>query len=423
MQKVLFIPRSSAFGKSPALRCAFLAKKEGSHAAIVLENKQKQFDFGPALKVYQLNTAKDLFRSVQLKKPFHQKYESVYKTERPPLFAFNENAAQQIAEDGLLNAKIIIHRMEQIGAIIKDFKPDMLVGDQHALTRLCGMVFNVPVVQVKMGRVKKEVFANWLEEPYSAVEPNGLEPFNAVFEHYNLEALQTVEQLYEGDKYITADKFEDEGVTQSSSVPLVDLQARALNNRFFTDLSDAPLIFISLDEELDGYYHHIFYESLIEIFNLKEFKVLVNTNNKVQAVKYSKSSVNMHFEDWIHPLSAMEKSDLVIHNGQYTTTMEAVAAGKPSIVMPLNAIQLKQAHILEDMQLAQTINVVYDMQLVDYKWPYENFNRYESRRVKINSKEMLDLATRLIYNSDLNRNKVAAEKVRQLQADFNLTTL
>ncbi|MGD9900573.1 MAG: glycosyltransferase, partial [Calditrichaceae bacterium] len=167
-----------------------------------------------------------------------------------------------------------------------------------------------------------------------------------------------------------------------------------------------------------------FFESIISAFNKTEFDVLVSTGKRVKAAKYNRRSANIQFVDWAPGTSAIRQSDLVIFHGGYGTAMEVVTAGKPSVVIPSHSEQEGNGRRLEKLGVSKTIIPIEtesQMDVLEYSWPYGNYQMLAGFNFKLNEQEILSSVRELLGEEIYSKaGKLSADlKKYQVDADYD----
>ncbi len=433
MKRVLLVPSDHGGGKGHVSRCLYLAgllRQHGKEAGLVLEPKHYGNGTGSDYKTFLLDTRKDRFVKYQLKKPIKPGIKLKSKVYKRPAFVEFNSLAYQVPRDGYWTEKLTRYRFTQLSKIIDAFKPDVLVGDTHFLTFLCGKKFNLPVVQVTRlaGYPPQPDFFWWQEDQGEFKQPNALAPFIPLLDELNISNVLKTEDLLKGDTYLLPAIPEVEPIGQSDKKaiycgPLAQVETHNQKTPFFSDESEVPKIYVSIGGGAGRSHEKKFFESIRSIFDKRDFKVLVSTGNRVKAEKLNGKSLNVHFEDWVHGASAIAQSDLVIYHGGYGTTMEVLANKKPSIVLPSHSEQEGNGRRLEKLAVGKTIHFCKDRQDLVFEWPFGGYVMRAGFDFDLDGDQLLGAVKDLIYGGSVKRLNSLSDKLYAAKQNFDIGKL
>ena len=426
MAKVLFIPSDHGGGYGHVSRCIFLAKKMKAHGhqtAVVLEPKHYVNGLNAGLETFVFKTKIEKFIKYQFKRPHRPFVNLKSKILKPPVFVEFSSLAYQIPRDGYLSEKIVNSRIKRFQRIINKFKPDALVGDTHFLTYILGRKNSIPVIQITRlaGFPPHPDFFWWEETNRHLIEPDALAPFNKIISKLNLTDIQKTEDLLRGDRYIIPSNKKMEPVKINGNNVIyggafTEDYHQHQRIPFFAEKNEYPRIFVTIGGGAERGQEKQFFDAILEFFNKTEFKVLVSTGRKIAAKKYKEFSRNVFIVDWINGMSAIKQSDLVIYHGGYSTTMEVLLAGKPSIVIPSHSEQEGNGRRLESLGVGKTV-LPYksDLQPLEYKWTYGNFNMMAGFDFSLDSNELHEKMKEVLYSDAYNRLSEMSNSLLKLQ--------
>ncbi len=427
MKRILLLPSDHGGGRGHVSRTLYLAeilRRQGYPAAIVLEKKHYYSGEGDMYNRYLLDTRWERVVKYQLHKPFKPGVRlRTNLRERPVYTAFN-SLAYQVPRDGYWSERLVRYRLKKLSAIVKDFKPDILVGDTHLLTRLLGRLHNVPVVQITraQGFPPAPDFCWWGDEESGFQKPDGLAPFREVLNELKMDARCT-EDLLRGDRYL---------IPASPTVEPVDhnhedvFYCGPLNKRehgdrpipFFDEPTDSPKIYISIGGGAGRGGERRFFEALIDIFDKSDYRVLVSTGNRVNAKNFHRRSANMQFVNWIHGASAISKSDTIVFHGGYGTMMETLTLGKPALVLPSHSEQRANGYRLKQLGAGDVLPVWERMTTLTFDWPYGAFTQGAGLGLRIDKKAVYAVLQTLLFGDSYGKIRSISEKLIELQDRF-----
>ncbi|RMH64313.1 MAG: hypothetical protein D6677_05155 [Calditrichaeota bacterium] len=425
MTRILLLPSDHGGGRGHVSRVVYLAerfRRQGFQPAIILEKKHYDSGVAEMYERFLLDTRPERLVKYQLRKPFKPGVHLKSRLrERPVYNAFN-SLAYQVPRDGYWSERLVRYRLKKLGRIIRRFKPDVLVGDTHLLTRLLGAIHHLPVVQITrtQGFPPAPDFAWWGDDESAFIAPDGLGPFRKILDELQLEAGR-VEDLLRGDRYLipAAPRVEPVHKTENDVIytgPFAHYDRGNQAIPFFDIPSDSPRIYVSIGGGAGRSGEKKFFEQLIDVFDKSDYRVLVSTGNRVKAKNYHKRSANMQFVNWIHGPSAIARSDALIFHGGYGTMMEALMLGKPALVLPSHSEQRANGERLNRLGVGQVLPIWQRMETLTLEWPYGTFTQGAGLGLHLDKKQIHDTLHDLIFGDRYTRLKeLSADLLRRME--------
>ena len=409
MKRILFLPGDHGGGRGHVTRSFYLAQQldqMGHRCAIVLEAKHYAKYQQSFIPTFLHKTSRERLVKYQLKKPFKPQVRLETPVKKHPAFVEFSSLSFQVPRDGYLTPRLVRYRMKQLGKIIDGFKPDYLVGDGHFLTYLLGRKFDIPVVQItrKIGYAPGAKFVWWKKPDARIIEPNALEPFEEVLADLGITDVAKAEDLFRGERYLIPAIREIEPVAPGRDDtfycgPFADPAPPLRAIPFFNVETPDPKIYISVGGGARRGQEEEFFERLVRMFDRSEFRVLISTGHTVAAKKYARRFVNIEVVDWIDGASAIRQSDLIIHHGGYSTTLEAVLFAKPSIVIPSHSEQEGNGRRLERLDIGRVILPVKPpLEPLEFSWPYGRYAMLAGYEIELNQQTIFDAINDLLYD-------------------------
>ncbi len=428
MKKVLLLPSDHGGGRGHVNRSLYLAEKLRRHGfmpAVVLEKKHFNSGAGDMYERYLLDTRWERVVKYQWHRPFKPGLHLKTRLrERPVYTAFN-SLAYQIPRDGYWTTRLVRYRLKQLGKIVEKFKPDILIGDTHMLSRLLGKMYDLPVVQVTrlQGYAPAPDFCWWGDEDAAYVAPQGLRPFEPLLEELGISA-ERVEDLLRGDRYLIPATAAVEPLAGDLAdtfycgpFNVIDRPDRPIP--FFDTPSDSPKIYVSIGGGAGRSREKQFFDRLIGLFDKSEYRVLVSTGRRVKAQSLNGRSANILFTDWIHGPSAIAKSDAVIFHGGYGTLMEALILQRPALVLPSHSEQRANGMRLEQLGVGRVLPIWQRMETLELEWPYGRFTQGAGMGIHLSSEAVLTALHDLIFSDTYDRLTRIAGPLRTAQENFD----
>jgi UDP:flavonoid glycosyltransferase YjiC (YdhE family) len=280
-----------------------------------------------------------------------------------PAYMFVSDMSYQVVRDGFSDRNIVDKSITACLNIVKEIKPDLLVGDGHCLTGILGKISGTPVVQFIKSVVNPfpEKMVWWEAVPDLFIPPDPLPVFNPVLKKYGLKEISRAEELLFGDLYILP------------SIPLLDPMKKIPENYHYVgpiirktgeNEVEMPKWFEELDREKSVVYITVggaaghggnreFFKIVSEGFEKSDLQVVVSTGKKVEYLKeYSNNRVK--FVSWVPGVQMIAASNVVVFHGGYTR-MEILKQGIPSVVIPFHSEQEFYGRLLEDAGVSKMI--------------------------------------------------------------------
>ncbi len=409
MDRVLFIPSDHGGGMGHVARCLFFARRLSEHqipTAIVLEQHYQQLQTGPIQKFF-LNTQRERWLTYHITPPFRDGLRLARLMTRRPVFVEFSSLAFQVPRDGYLNTTITEHRFWQLVAIAESFKPTVLVGDTHFLTRLLGKHLDIPVIQItrQAGFPPRPQFVWWKDVPSGIQPPDALAPFQSLLERVGLDNVQRAEDLLRGDRYIVPAIPEIEPVPAEENVVYAGPFTEIFSGVNITSKKTLPLVYVTIGKGAGREVLKPFFKKIIRLFEQKPIRVLISTGGKVSANSLRKSSPNIEIRDWVNGRKAIAESAVVIFHGGYGTLMEVLSMGKASLVIPTHTEQEGNGRRLETLQVGQVslLHNPEELEPLPFRWRYGPFQMLAAFSLRLHEEEILHHTISLLENPPMDR--------------------
>ncbi len=433
MKKVLLLPSDHGGGRGHVARSLYLAQKlnqSGCQTAVVLDrhfNKQKD----PLVNLIRFNLKWEKIVKYQLKRPVKPSVRLTGKLSTPPVFHQIGSLAYQVPRDGYVSERIVKYRLKQFGKIIDRFKPDVLIGDTHLLTRLIGKRYDIPVVQITRlaGFPERPNFSWWRQDEPPLTEPDGTAPFRKAARDAGLEELQRTEDLLKGDRYVIPAIYKIEPVRNSEkdiyfTGPLNPTRFTPKRIPFSEEKNEYPRIYITIGGGSTRYNEVQFFDTLIDIFNKSEFKVLITTAGKAPAKQFNGKAANVYFVDWVDGPSAVYHSDLVVHHGGYSTMIETLLIGKPAVVLPSHSEQEGNGNRLRKLQVGEVIPIYNEpLTPLEFTWPYGKYTMNVAYTLDVNGTQLKQKINDLLYGGAYDRLKRLSAQLTEKQEETDYSQI
>ncbi|NOX36433.1 MAG: hypothetical protein GXO78_02770 [Calditrichaeota bacterium] len=430
MPDVLLIPSDHGGGMGHVSRCIYLGRRlaeQGHRVGIVLEPKHYAAGIEAGLTTFLLDTRRERWRKYQLKRPFRPTLKLKTRIWKAPIFVEFSSLAYQVPRDGYLSEKIVRHRWEILSGIVESFRPQVLVGDTHFLTRLLGARYQLPVVQITRfaGYPPDPRLIWWKAVPRDLIEPDALAPFRELLQQVGLTDVQRAEDLLRGDRYLIPSIPEIEPIASPDASTLFcgpfarDVEAPTAADVPFP--SDGPRVYVSIGGGAGRSGEKRFFQVVQEAFAGTPFRVLVSTGKRIAARKFQGAVHNILFRDWVNGPAAIRWSDLVIFHGGYATMMETLLAARPALVIPSHTEQEGNGRRLEALTVGQVVCLHRNrFQPLVFQWPYGQYQMLASFDFALTPDDLRQACEQMIQSAPSETLQLFQQKLKKYQQAFDI---
>lgn len=380
MLEVLLIPSDHGGGMGHVARCLYLGRRlveRGHRVGIVLEPKHYAIGIREGLTTFLLDTRRERWLKYQWKRPFRPRLKLKTRVWEAPIFVEFSSLAYQVPRDGYLSEKIVRYRWRILCEIVETFRPQVLIGDTHFLTRLLGARYRLPVVQITRfaGYPPDPRLIWWKTVPPDLVEPAALAPFQQLVQQVGLTDVRRAEDLLRGDRYLIPSIPEIEPIVSPDASTLFcgpfAEDGKVSSREVFPFPDPGPRIYVSIGGGAGRSGEKRFFRVVQEAFADTPFQVLVSTGKRIAARKFQGSAHNMIFRDWVNGPAAISWCDLVIFHGGYATMMETLLAARPALVVPSHTEQEGNGRRLQTLNVGRVLCLHHErFKPLVFQWPY-----------------------------------------------------
>ncbi len=269
----------------------------------------------------------------------------------------------QVLRDGYFTPSLVNARFNRISKAVNQWKPDLLVGDGHLLTGLVGKRLGLPVVQVIRSFVfpEKPDFLWWKQTPQDLIPPASLQAFEKPFGKLNMELPADASGLLNGDAYLvpgtdaiepirtsTPHLFYGYRVNSDYDPRLQNLQLKRHTKKVYITVGGG-----SWKSGLSD-----IYQFLLSILQKFDVQIIVSDPfNVLDGDDRWHGQPNIEIFRWIESSTVFPNLDLIIHHGGYSTMMESLWWGVPSIILPFHSEQEGNGRRLEQLGVGKLFSV------------------------------------------------------------------
>lgn len=433
-KKILLIPSDHGGGRGHVARCIYLAQKmqgQDYEPAIVLEKKHFGHGLKAGIKTYLLDTKWERLIKYQVARPHKPVPRLLTKLRSYPVFIEFSGLEYQVPRDGYFNEKVTRFRFRKLEKIFNVFKPDLLIGDTHFLTFLLGNKYLTPVVQVtrRAGFPPAPDFMWWQDGNEQLLKPQSFLPFASMAAAAGLAESSTALDLLQGDRYLIPASPEIEPLDEPSgnvfyTGPMTGVTDESELSDPFHQRNEYPRIYVTIGGGAGRSGEKNLFRQILDIFDKSEYQVLVSTAGRIPAKVFDGLSANVKILDWVNGTAAVRHADLVIHHGGYSTTMETLLAGKPSLIIPSHSEQEGNGRRLEKLGLGRVI-LPYsnELQPLRYSWAFGEYAMRAAFSLHLPKEEIFTAIQQLLYGDVYERLKKTSASLSELQQQFDFEGL
>lgn len=250
-------------------------------------------------------------------------------------------------------------------ALFKKEKIALVISVLDPIAAVASKILNIPLVSISQSCFHpKKVYDRirwWEEMPVGLTDVVGT--FNRILEEHSLKTMQRVEELFESELTIIPSIKEFDPVTSDSNVYTGIMCWGDCDEKGdipFGGNTDRKTIYVYSGrmEDSGGKSGEIILENVLEAFKDSPYNVLVTTGVGELPDEYKNREYpsNIIVQEWVPVSKIINSIDLVIHHGGHGISLQCIAVGKPSLVIPThdereyNARQLKKLGIGEFIQ-------------------------------------------------------------------------
>jgi UDP:flavonoid glycosyltransferase YjiC (YdhE family) len=388
MPKALVFPSYRGGGFGHIGRCLSLAQElaqRGWETAFVLDGQHAERIEAQGYQVLRPRRAlptKIMTHLARLARPSKPRPE--------PTYSFFASLSPQVVRDGFYSPQSVRQRVQVELSMVRQFKPDVLIGDTWLLTSIVGRLAGLPVVQITKSIVHPDApcLAWWRERPSSLVDPDVRPVFNPALDEWGFGAIRQAEDLLGGELLLVPSIPELDPLPQDlprthyvGPLTRQDPGATKLVPPFEELSSDPPLVYVTLGGGADPVGSEQTFAVFDAAFEGMDAQVIISTGLKFSADGRPAPPANVQYHRWVPGPAIISRSKCVVFHGGYGTTMETARYGVPSVVLPFHSEQEANGRRLEAAGMARVIAPdLSSCQVVHQSWPYGEFTllvRYE----------------------------------------------
>jgi UDP:flavonoid glycosyltransferase YjiC (YdhE family) len=374
MKKAMFLPSFGGRGFGHINRCLCLASEFSRQ------------DWKTAFVLAGTNAASIDKAGHQVYRPHFLRHPSRKISESPAYLVLQDGGGQAL-RDGLTRPWRLWLAISEVIGFVKQFRPDVLIGDSSLLTWIVSQKVHLPVVQVVQSIVHP-LNANiiWWQEPPTNPVPLDIRPaFNPLLEYWNLSPIQRSEDLLKGDLYLVpgipeTDPLPDRLVnTHHVGALIYETSQDTKLPAPFNDQQHRPILYVTLGGNASPSLTNKLYKTVSLILTGTTWWVIMSLGSKFQPQEMDNKQPNMFYYQWLPGWATIQRSNAILFHGGHTTMMETACAGIPALVIPSHSEQEGNGRRLEASSAAIVISPNENgdaKQLVYRKWEYGEFTNW-----------------------------------------------
>jgi len=344
-KKALFLPGYFSNGFGHVSRCLAVAEElrsQGWKTGMVIA--------GQYAKVAKQNGC-SVFKPFFPKRPQKKGSDTA-----SPAYFYIKDGSMQVVRDGIADATRLRLAVYELIAIIRYFRPDVLVGDISLLTWILGQKTGIPVVQIIRSIMypKHSKIIWWDDPPQGIVSPQVVPVINSVLDKWGIQKIGTAADLLQGDRYIVPSIPELEKLPHDiENTHFVGPLVRSMSESselpdVFNVKHSRPIVYVTVGGGAGSVGSKKFFSLVNEVSRKANWITVVATGNKFDPKDVKNTSDNIYYYKWVPGAKVIQHSDAVVFPGGYGTMMEVIASGVPSVVVPFHSEQESNGRRLQE---------------------------------------------------------------------------
>ncbi|MFZ0388875.1 MAG: glycosyltransferase [Calditrichia bacterium] len=425
--KILFTANDLGGGMGHVRRSRMLAKtlqKLGAEVAFLVHTDKALQHLSPDFTVYQETFPMEKWEIFLKSKisPIHPIPEDPSKN-NPFFWEFN-SLNYQVLRDGYFTSGITERRFRQLKKIVEEFKPDIMINDGHLLAYFLRRFFQIPLVQI----VRFAVFPEnpqllWWKTPPEGLQPPGaMAAFQGLFRQIKESPAEEACCLLKGDGYLIPADGEVEPVQTNAPHLFLGYHVDSDWDPRLLDVDTKPRlkkVFVTIGAGAQRNRVASFYQFLVNTLKDESLQVIFSDPFQVLSQDFQKQKYpQISVYKWIESSTVFPYLHLVIHHGGYSTTLEALWWGVPSLVLPFHSEQEGNGRRLQRLNAGEIVNVANTP--YDPVWFRSSFGRYSLMGgfdFALTEDKLKDKIHQIL--SDNTYKNKAEEQSKKLKSQFN----
>jgi len=425
--KVLFLGNDLGGGLGHVRRCGRLADilhKQGWDTAFNIHlSKSKNFIQTPH-KIFYAPFAFDqyLVKIIAKIKPIHN-YPINHLNTKPFFWEF-AGCDYQVLRDGFFTDQITRRRFNKISSVINKWKPDLIIGDGHLLSYFLGSFFQIPTIQIVRYAIFPEntKFLWWKNKQEMLRMPQTLPAFRPLFDLIKQTPFEGGCKVFTGNAYL---------IPGTPNIEPIDTNKPHLFYGYHVDsVWDERLIKIDKKKRFKKIFITIgggaqrsnvekFYKFLLQSIKKLDVHVIFSDPFEILKGELKKENYpNISVFKWIETSTVFPYLDLIIHHGGYSTTMEALWWGIPSIIIPFHSEQEGNGRRIEKLKAGKVLLPSHPpYHKIDFKSRYGLYNMMAGFDFDLTENELIQTIEKISNSKDYK--KSVMEQSDSLKSTYN----
>lgn len=417
--KILFFPSDAGGGFGHLSRCLAMAreaKKRGHSCGFILNDLKFKKAISDSFPVY-VSCHKLSFSTLILKW-----MRLIFKKRAiSPLFTEISGLDYQVLRDGFVNDDIVKEKLKEYTRSVREFQPDLLIGDTNLLAWIVSRVADIPLAQIVRYASHPETAEMiwWESAEDNIVRPESSALFNPLLKQQGLRRITRAEDLLYGNLYLVPSTPEIEPISENDrtfftgALTLDDYHVETPS--WLAEIDQRlPLVYITIGGGAGPVGSKLFFKSIVDAFANQRFQLIVSTSGKFNDRDLPLAPRNIVFRPWVPGRLIISKADLIVFHGGYGTMMETLSSGKPSVVIPFQTEQEGNGRRLENLGCARVLRLSKEeYQVVNGRWKYGDFSYCVQNRYDLSNEELFQSVSQVLHDeSYLNSARKLQAKIK-----------
>jgi UDP:flavonoid glycosyltransferase YjiC (YdhE family) len=339
--KALFFPSYMGGGFGHISRCLALAQ--------ALEQRGWQTGFALAGLHLEKVRASDAGRQIyKLHRPFQPRPERG----DTPAYTFVSGLSYQLLRDGLVSPAAIRASVAEQLAVVRRFRPQVIIGDTWPLASIVADLAGLPLVQISRAITHPQgPGVIWWQDLPAELAPPDLRPLiNPLLAEWGMVPIDRAEDLLRGDLYLVPSLPELDPLPEAENIlysgPFVRPGQEELPDWVHRLEAGPPVVYASTGGGAAGVGGLSFYHLLIDALWGAPLRVVVSTGTRLSPAELPPLPANFTAVRWAPGPAVIARSRLALYAGGFGTTMELARLGTPGLAIPFHSEQESNARRL-----------------------------------------------------------------------------
>ncbi|GAB4366582.1 MAG: hypothetical protein Kow0042_06540 [Calditrichia bacterium] len=427
-KKALFIPNDMGGGLGHVRRCLHLAevlKSKGWDIGFLIHQEKSVQHIDSAFKILRIQFPLEKWQVIARSKfsPIH--YFPENKLKKIPYFWEFNSLNYQVLRDGYFTPTFVQKRFQKLSKAVDEWKPDIIINDGHLLSFFLGKKFNIPVFQIVRFAVFPDPstqFIWWKTPPDTLRPPPSTRAFDALFDKIGEPPCDEATLFLQGDAYLIPGNPSIEPISTEKPHLFFGYHVHSVWDQRLIQIDRKERkkkIYVTIGGGSHRSHVNEYYQFLVESLHNQNAQIIFSDPFEILHRKLNKSEhPHISVFKWIDSSTIFPYLNLIIHHGGYSTFMESLWWGVPSLIIPFHSEQEGNGRRLEKLNAGKVMHFASEAKIpVKFKSFYGDFTMLGSFERAINKDQFVSALQTLLTDQDYKQ--AAVDQSQNLQDGFD----